>query len=331
VRLYALGIGALCVALLGLFYYKWSGAWASVSATQLTHALKKDPSVIMSVGALRATLGYFRLIWPALAFGLVIGALVRAALPARVVMSSLGGAGIRAQLLGGVAGAPLMLCSCCITPISAALRARGAKLGPSLAVMLGSPGLNIAALMLTFLLFPARMAITRVAAAATIVFGISWLVGQIPTKPRVLASKTPATVEEDEAAPISARDFAVRFVRSFARLFVATVPLIVAGVFLSGLLLPHAVQLGAHGTIVAVTVVALIGTLVALPTFFEIPVALLLLHVGAPPGAAIALLIAGPIVNLPSLFVVARESGVRVAAALGASVFAIATIAGLVI
>src|SRR5205823_1288959 len=105
---------------------------------------------------------------------------------------------------------------------------------------------------------------------------------------------------------------------------------IVAGVLLSSLLLPYATRLSAIGGALAVVVVALASTLVALPTFFEIPIALLLLQIGAPPGAAVALLVAGPIVNLPSLLVLARETSARVAVQVGVGVWTVASLLGLV-
>lgn len=317
------GLAALAGALLGLFYYKWTGSGVVVRITHATGVLKKDPGVLLSYGALRASLEYFKLIWPALAFGLVIGAIVRAALPSRFILRSLGRAS-GGHWMGALAAAPLMLCSCCITPISAALRERGARLGPSLAVMLGSPGLNVAAWILTFLLFPAHIALARVAAAVLVVFGVSWLIGRLGHEPVGIPRLPPP----DEAPPSSWNELLARFFRSLVQLFVATVPLIVIGVVVSSAVLPHAIELGRYGTWVATLVVALVATLVALPTFFEIPIALLLFQLGAP-GAALAFLIAGPIVNLPSLFVLARESGIRVACALGGAVFAVAVSAGL--
>jgi uncharacterized membrane protein YraQ (UPF0718 family) len=68
--------------------------------------------------------------------------------------------------------------------------------------------------------------------------------------------------------------------------------------------------------------------LVALPTFFEIPFALLFLSFGAP-GAAAAMLIAGPMVNLPSLLILARETRPKVAIALALGVWLLAVVAGL--
>jgi len=49
-----------------------------------------------------------------------------------------------------LAGAPLMLCSCCVAPIFTGVYERSARLGPSLGLMLAAPALNPAALILTF-------------------------------------------------------------------------------------------------------------------------------------------------------------------------------------
>jgi uncharacterized membrane protein YraQ (UPF0718 family) len=108
-----------------------------------------------------------------------------------------------------------------------------------------------------------------------------------------------------------------------------TVPLILAGVLLSGLVLPHDTRLAGASLVVGVALTALVATLAALPTFFEIPIGLVLLSLGAPPGVVTAFVIAGPVVNLPSLLVLGREAGPRVALALAAGVWVVSTAAGL--
>src|SRR5437879_1299190 len=69
-----------------------------------------------------------------------------------------------------------MLCSCCITPIFQSVYERGARLGSALAVMLASPGLNPAALLLTAILFPPSLAVARIAAVLVAVFGLAPLI-----------------------------------------------------------------------------------------------------------------------------------------------------------
>jgi uncharacterized protein len=78
----------------------------------------------------------------------------------------------------------------------------------------------------------------------------------------------------------------------------------------------------------AIMIVAAFAVPLALPTFFEIPLALILLASGAPPGAAVALLIAGPSVNLPSLFTIMRSTNWKVAALVAASIWILAVAGG---
>src|SRR2546425_11169007 len=79
----------------------------------------------------------------------------------------------------------------------------------------------------------------------------------------------------------------------------------------------------------AIAVVAAVAVPLALPTFFEIPLALILLGSGLPGGAAVALLIAGPSVNLPSLFTITRSTNWKVAAVVAASIWALAVTSGI--
>jgi uncharacterized membrane protein YraQ (UPF0718 family) len=95
--------------------------------------------------------------------------------------------------------------------------------------------------------------------------------------------------------------------------------------------LPLSSFTSAGGQFLVIMLVALIAIPVALPTFFEIPLALIMLAAGAPAGAAVALMIAGPAVNLPSLFTIARSTNWRVAAWLALSIFVLAVAGGVLV
>lgn len=331
------GAIVLLVALSGLFLYKWGGAFATVSAVEASGRWLKPADSLTAAGALTATLNYFAIIWPALAFGIVIGAAVRAFISPRWVVRLLGSerpAG--RQLAGALAGAPLMLCSCCITPIYSSVRERGAPLGSALALMLGSPGLNIAALILTFLLFAPHIAVARVALTLVAVLGLTALIGKgfegrvggaSLTKP-----KEPKACDVSIQDVTSWRDGVLRFAGSLVHITLVTVPLIALGVLLSSLILPSLGSISGLAAVLTIGIVAAVAVLIALPTFFEIPLALLLLQVGAPEGAALALLFAGPIVNLPSLLVLAKDGETRrVSGALALGIFALAFGGGLLL
>ncbi len=318
-------IGALAVILsvAGLFFYKWSAALRTLHDVRATGVLHKSSTVLTDGGTLASTIRYFGMVGPALLLGITIGAAVRAGISERWVRKLIGGAGARSIATAGLIGAPLMLCSCCVTPVTTGLRERGARLGPALALMMSSPGLNPAALTLTFLLFPLRIGALRLVAAALLVFGLSTLIDRFASDRRLTEPQA-----ELVEPPGDLGGFSRQFLRSFARLALLTLPLIAVGVLASAMLVPHAASLGANGGIVTTAVVAVIAALFALPTFLEIPLALILLQLGAP-GAALAMLVAGPIVNLPSLLVVGREAGPRVAIGLALGVVSVAFVAGL--
>lgn len=318
------GLALLAAVLSALFFYKWGGALRAVQGAQASGSLAISTDALLKGGILASTLYYFQRVWVALAYGILIGAVVRSLVSPRWIASLLAGKGPRPTLAGAVAGSPLMLCSCCVTPVFTGACERGAAMGPALTLMLASPGLNVAALALTFTLMPLSFGVLRLAGAGLIVLALAPALGKVFGGD--LRRSAPA---EPEDLPMTWRAILVRFAKSLAYMALVTVPLILAGVLLSSWLLPRMVELPAYGTAIAVVVVALGATLIALPTFFEIPLAFLLLQVGAPPGAAVALLVAGPIVNLPSLFVLARESSPRVAASVGLGVFGIAALSGL--
>src|SRR5437763_2520811 len=292
------GFVLLLVVLCGLFYYKWGGAIRTVAGVRAAGAWSGSATGLTTGGVLRETLFYFRRIWIALVYGLLIGAAVRAFVSPRRLVALLGrGGSVRRQIVAGLAGSPLMLCSCCITPVFQSVYERGARLGSALAVMLASPGLNPAALLLTAILFPPTLAIGRFAAALTAVFGLAPLIERTAGKGLVTDGRFGAVT--DDAGPYGAREVVGRFARALGHLTLQTVPLIVAGVLLSSLILPSAVALSSGAGVLAVILIAALGVLVALPTFFEIPLGMLFLGLGVP-GAAAAILVAGPLVTLPS-------------------------------
>lgn len=325
----AAGVALLLLILSGLFIYKWGGSLRTVAAVQETSQLNKSPDPLVNATPLQATWNYFRIVWPALVYGILIGAVLRSSISPRRVASLLGGDGMRSSLMGSAAGAPMMLCSCCIMPIFTGACQRGAGLGPALAMMLASPGLNVAALALSFMLLPLSIAGVRLVASLVIVLGLSTLIGRTLGGTVTLSREDALAPEAEEEARGGAMDYVKSLLGSVWYMTRVTVPLIVAGVFLSSLLLPATLHVSAASQVLVVLTVAVLAVPVALPTFFEIPLALFL--VGMSPGAAAALVVAGPVINLPSLFVLATETSTRIAVVLAVGVAVVAAAAGLAV
>jgi hypothetical protein len=314
-----------------LLVYKGTASLAVIGKVQSSRAFHPRANVVpvpgnaAQVNVLVRSINYFLVIWPALLFGILISGAVRVLVPPRWLGRALGGGRVRPQLVAGLAGAPLMLCSCCAAPVFSGLYERSSRLGPSLAVMLAAPSLNPAALILTFMLFEHRIAFTRLAIAGVAVFLTGVLVDRLfsigPVDCRI--------TDEEHTRPLL-----TTFLRSCLQMAVRTLPLIAVGVLISmavALWLPVGALASTGGQTVAIVVVALIAVPLAMPTFFEIPLALILLSAGAPPGAAVAMMIAGPAVNLPSLFTIARATNWKVAGSVALTIFVLSVAGGLLI
>src|SRR3989449_7166363 len=159
-----------------LIAYKSSTALVMIGKVSATGVITPRGNVIPRVGAsdagvLTRTLNYFLVIWPALVFGILISGAVSTFVSPQWLSRLLGRRALRSQVFAGLAGAPLMLCSCCVAPIFTGVYERSARLGPSLGLMLAAPALNPAALILTFMLFNYKVGVTRVAASvASVLF-----------------------------------------------------------------------------------------------------------------------------------------------------------------
>lgn len=321
----------LLVIVGALLVYKGTAALAVIEKVRNTGAFQPRVNVVPMPGSsarvnvIARSMNYFLAIWPALLFGILISGAVRVLVPPRWLAQALGAGKVRSQLVAGLAGAPLMLCSCCAAPVFSGVYERSSRLGPSLAVMLAAPSLNPAALVLTFMLFDHRIAATRLVMAGVAVF----LTGLLLDKLFHLLPTNCSLTDDESGGPVL-----TAFLRSCFQVAVRTVPLIAAGVLISmavALWLPVGVLASTGGQTLAIVAVALIAIPLAMPTFFEIPLALILISAGAPAGAAVAMLIAGPAVNLPSLFTIARSTNWKVAGSVAFTIFVLAVAGGLLV
>ncbi len=318
-----------------LFIYKANASIRVLGATWSSGSLAGKPGVVAfgqqvsSIGALERSANYFLVIWPALVFGVLIAAGVRAFVPIEWISRLLGARSVKTQLTAGLAGAPLMLCSCCVAPVFASVAETSARIGPALGLMLASPSLNPAALALTFLLFEPRVAAARLLLAVGAVVWIGPLAERLVPHARIVASGSNGF---DNGS--SHQNAATQFLKSLGAVAWRTIPGVVLGVFVSMLIvqfLPVGVFASPGARITAILVAATIAVPLALPTFLEIPLSIGLLAAGFPVGAAVALLFAGPAINLPSLWSVARIGGWKVAGTVAVSVWVLAILGGLAV
>src|SRR5688572_15230719 len=145
----------------GLVVYKLAGALKVLAKAEHEGTLSPKARWIETAdlpGAARPfveSLNYLSWVVIALAFGVVIGAMVRAFVPSRWLQRTVARPGFGGQIVAALVGAPLMLCSCCVAPVFEGVYERTRRLGPSLGLMLAAPALNPAVIAVTFLVFPA--------------------------------------------------------------------------------------------------------------------------------------------------------------------------------
>lgn len=319
----------------GLIGYKAQGGLKRISKLQATGSLGLHPEALrrppgpelIATGA--QTLAYLKIVWPALAFGILISAAVHATISPRRLATLFGQGEMKPQLAAAAAGAPLMLCSCCVAPMFSAVY-RSQRLGPSLAFTLAAPSLNPATLAFTFMIFPLAVAGTRLIMALFLVVVLSELVARVAGPVPVRT----AAVDEFAETEDSMRDIIRRYFRSLAHITVRTVPWILLGIWVS-MVIANRIPietLASRGSQALILLVAATGALLlSMPSFFEIPLALSLLAGGVSAGAALAVLIAGPAINLASLLVIARQSHWKVALLVAVAVWVTAVAGGLLI
>jgi uncharacterized protein len=310
------GGGRVIVALLlmlvaSLIIYKTGPALRAIHTARSRGVLNLRPYLASDGGSTAPlliwteSLAYVRIIWPALAFGILIAAAAPLAVPPDWFARTFNGSKLRSTLSGAAIGVPLMLCSCCAAPVFEGMYGRTRRLDASLAMMLAAPALNPAALTLTFMLFPFAVAAARVALAAAALVGVTAIASLISVPTRQMAAQIPP--RQCESLPNA-------YARSVLHVALRTVPFILVGIPAAILVfhrlgeMPSLDALNSFGTLIVFTVAVL---LLPMPTLFEIPVAYSLLLIGVPLGLIVAVLFAGPAVNLPSLLIVGRTAGIK--------------------
>jgi uncharacterized protein len=309
-----------------LVIYKASAAMATLAKVSRTGTMlpKSEwiPSAPFAAWARPAivAINYFSWVLVALTFGVLIGAAVAALVPQRWLARTLGGGGAGAAVLAAALGAPLMLCSCCAVPVFDGVFQRTRRLGPALALLVAAPALNPIALVLTFLLFPRGIALARLFLSLLLVLGAGSLAARVSPPPA-----------QDDACALppaqSWRTLGRDALGALRRVASRSLPAVVLGALLSAALLeldPVRAAVGSTAGPVAALVVAAVALPIALPTFGEIPLALALAASGAPSGAIVALLVAGPAINMPSLFGIKRSVSTRAALFAGIAVLVVA-------
>lgn len=334
-------VGILLLIFSVIIVYEWGGTWTGVKVTMeqskdITARLLEDKHVPVHMFIGFTIIDYVKHSWLCLLLAFIAAGALQEFAPKDKVIKLMGsGRGFTPYAVAGVGGPLLSMCSCSIIPLFGGLYKRGAGLGPSITFLLAAPAFNPAAILLTLGLLGWKFAIARIIVAITV--GI--LVGMITDRIFKNRLPEPSPVRIDtEAEGISQENqsFGKRIVNMllYSWEFVKMViPLILLGVICAGLVkafLPPSVIIKYLGNgIIPIMLSSAIGVFMYTPTLVEVPLVRGLLESGMGTGAAMAFLLTGPALSLPSILGVCKIVKPRVPAVYAALMWICGCIAGL--
>ena len=317
------GIGFFfALAIVGLFYVKWSPYYATalvaaqdraLGASIVSGNLPSPPGASFQAG-FAYFIAYLKETWQALLLGLALGAGIAVLLPrARLSQFFTGSKG---PLSATAFAIPSMMCTCCGAPIAVGMIDAGAGASSALVYWLANPILNPAALVFIGFVLGWQWAALRLFVGVALVF--------------VLANLAARFVSTDWHPPGAAirpdntnGPFLLAWGDGFLRLAVQLVPCAVL-VFALGMIrawfFPEITPAIGNSFWLA-PVLAATGTLFVIPTAGEVPIIQVLQQSGLGGASAAALLITLPAVSLPSLAMLGRALPMRALIVLGFGTF----------
>jgi len=338
--LFAIGIVLSIFAI--ILVYEWGGAWKEYKSTleqsgAITSQLLEEKDIPIYMLIVVTIIDYVKHSWLCLLLAFIAAGALQEFVPKDKVIKLMGsGRGILPYLIGGVGGPLLSMCSCSIIPLFGGLYKRGAGLGPSLTFLLAAPAFNPAAVLLTLSLLGWKFTVVRIIFA--IASGI--IVGFITEKVLKDKIKAPETIEmetcscEAEENNVSYTGRVINMFRYSWEFVKLVLPLILLGVILAGAVkafLPPAFLVKYLGVgLVPIMLASAIGVFMYAPSLVEAPLIRGLLESGMGTGPAMAHLITGPALSMPSILGVCKIVSPKVPVVYATLMWICGVIAGLV-
>lgn len=267
---------------------------------------------------------------PWLVLGFFVSGLIRAFVDDAVLRRWVGGEGPASIGRAAVIGAPLPLCSCGAIPTALTLHRAGAGRGPTTAFLIGTPGIGVDSLAITYALLGPFMMLARALGAVVTAVATGLLVAlgtrgtPLPFFPsdacgacnaNGCGSLAPEQAREDSepTAPVQSR--AAQRLRegmryAFVDLLQDIGPWLLAGLVVAGVLIalvpPQVLSTYGSGP-GAMLLMALVGIPLYICAAAATPIAAGMLLAGVSPGTALVFLLAGPITSAATLGLLRRE------------------------
>jgi len=303
----------LILLLLGtLVSYEWYGAMKKSKLIEQGIFLEEPfpilPETPWYLIPFYTLLSYIQKAWFCLGMAFLIAGAVQTFIPKELIIKHLGKKNPKAYFIAAFGGPLLSVCSCSIIPLFAAIKKRGAGLGPAVTFLLATPAINPAAIILTFSLVSWQFVIGRIilALSAAIITGV--IIERIWYK-QELDEISELKVEYFEAkfSLIPALKEWLKNVWDFVK---KILPLVLLGIFIIGIikifLMPEIISKYLSQGFWQTALASIMGVVIYTPTLVEIPFIRELLILGMGTGPALAFLLTGPALSLPSILGVSR-------------------------
>ena len=253
-------------------------------------------------------LTYIQKAWFCLGMAFLIAGAVQTFIPKELIVKHLGRRNPRAYLIAAFGGPLLSVCSCSIIPLFAAIKKRGAGLGPAVTFLLATPAVNPAAVILTFSLVGWQFVIGRIilALSAAIITGV--IIERIWYKQELDGiSELKVEYLEEKFSLIPVLKEWLKNVWDFIK---KILPLVLLGIFIIGIikifLTPEIISKYLGQGLWQTALASIMGVVMYTPTLVEIPFIRELLILGMGTGPALAFLLTAPALSLPSMLGVSR-------------------------
>jgi hypothetical protein len=234
------------------------------------------------------------------------------------VMRYLGPAARKVVAYGvaAVSGTILAVCSCTVLPLFAGIHKRGAGLGPATTFLYAGPAINVLAIVLTARVLGVELGVARAGGA----IGFSVVIGALMHLLFRREERAKAAALADAPIPQVGRPLwqnALFFGSMIGVLVFANWGAPVSAT-------------GAWQAVYAAFFASFAGALMYFATLTEVPIVQGLLGAGMGKGPALALLLAGPALSLPSMLVIRSIMGTNKTLVFVSLTVVMATITGLV-
>lgn len=285
---------------------------------------------------------------PWLLLGFLFAGLLKAFIPADVILRYIGGGDIKSILTATLVGIPLPLCSCGVLPTAMTLYKQGSSRAAAMAFLIATPATTVTAIILTLAMLGWRFTAIYVVTAFIVAIGtgllaLLFLTGKIDT----IAANIPGgrSVERCDSCDTAGTNMCccekdkpgkndylrdklrTVFHYGFIEMMADIGHWIIIGLLVAAViyrLMPAAVvENYMSGGASALVLVAIISAPMYICSTAAVPFVAALVATGMAPAAGLVILILGPATNVSTILVIARTMGKNTALFYAASIMII--------